>query len=122
MRFGAIGVTRPENFPKLFNVYPTASSETSRGRITLAKGEKKATVECILSIAKPDEMERYQQMGVHVTHHLLQRGSPQAQQNDILAMVEGAAETRFFRVQTVRDKGGMGIHTQYTCEERGDLN
>ena len=121
MRFGRIGPTRPENFPKPFNVYSKESSVTSIGRVTKGDMTFKCKERCILSEARPEERERYNQMGVKVTHFLIQRGSPIAKEQDVFALRKNGKETRWFRVQAVHNKGEMDIDTVYYCEERGDL-
>ena len=124
MTFGAIGMKRPENFPKLFNIYRQASTTSARGRERQNAPTKIGARHCILSIAKPEEQERYNQMGTVVTHTIFHTGKPEAKQNDIFALCkeENGTETRFFRVQAVQDHGEMGIFTTYYCEERGDVN
>lgn len=120
--FGRIGLTRPESFPKLFRVYTQGTYTSDRGRERRDEPTLKTTLRCILSIAKPDEIERFSQMGVKVTHTIFQRGAPDAKENDVFALYKGGKETRFFRVQAVHNKGEMDIDTTYYCEERGDRN
>lgn len=121
MPFGKIGLTRPESFPKTFNVYVQGTETSSRGRILRSTPTLKTTLRCILSIAKPEEMQRFQQMGVTVTHTIFQRGAAEASENDLFKLVKGGKEVRVFRVQAVHNKGEMDIDTTYYCEERGDL-
>lgn len=121
MRFGCICLTRPESFPKVFNVYEKNGALNEIGRPTKGAETLKCSVRCILSIAKPDEAERFHQIGVNVTHTLIQRGSPIAKEQDVFALVKNGKEERHFRVQYVHNKGEMGINTVYYCEERGDL-
>ncbi len=120
MKHGRIGMTRPEKFPKLFHVYSVDTSTSEIGRIRHGDREQYTSVRCILSIAKPEEMERFNQMGVTVTHDIIQRGGPAAKEHDIFALVKNGAETRFFEVKAVHNKGEMDIDTLYYCEERGD--
>ena len=75
---------------------------------------------CILSVAKPEESERFNQMGVTVTHTIIQRGVPAAKEHDVFALVKNGVETRHFEVQAVHNKGEMDIDTIYYCQERGD--
>lgn len=121
MPFGKIGLTRPESFPKTFNVYVQGTETSSTGRILRSTPTLKTTLRCILSIAKPEEMQRFQQMGVTVTHTIFQRGAAEASENDLFKLVKGGKEVRAFRVQAVHNKGEMDIDTTYYCEERGDL-
>lgn len=121
MRFGRIGLTRPESFPKLFNVYTKEVDINGRGRVGRGDPILACSVRCILSVAKPDEQEMFHQMNVRVTHTLIQRGKPAAKEQDIFALCKGGTETRWFRVQAVQNKGEMDIDTVYYCEERGDL-
>jgi len=121
MKHGRIGLTRPESFPKPFNVYSKESSVTGIGRVTKGEMILRCTIRCILSVAKPEERERYNQIGVKVTHSIIQRGSPIAKEQDVLALSKGSRETRWFRVQAVHNKGEMDIDTVYYCEERSDL-
>lgn len=123
LKHGRIGMTRPEQFPKSFNVYEKDSEVSARGRVGKTSDPKlKGVLRCILSVAKPEERETFHQMGVNVTHDLIQRGGPIAKEQDILALVKRGKETRWFRVQAIHNKGEMDIDTIYYCEERGDLN
>lgn len=117
---GAIGPMRPEQFLKPFNIHRKDSQSSDRGRVRKGAESQQGTAYCILSIARPEEKERYQQIGVTVTHTVFHSGTPKATENDTLALVEGGKETRRFRVQAVHNKGQMGIFTTYYCEERGD--
>jgi len=122
MRFGRIGMHRPENFPKLFYVYgQEADTSTATGRVLKKPPEKKAEVRCILSIASPEEKELFRQDGVVVTHTIFHRGAPIAKANDVFKLVKKGAETRSFRVKAVHNKGEMDIDTTYYCSERGDV-
>lgn len=118
--FGRIGMMRPEQFPRLFKIYSQPTSTSERGRERLGEIEVKCQARCILSIAKPDEIERFSQFGVKVTHDIIQRGDPIAAPNDIFALIRGGKETRWFRVQAVHNKGELDIDTVYYCEERSD--
>ncbi len=120
LKHGRIGITRPENFPKLFRLYAVETLTTESGRIRHGNRNPYEEVRCILSIAKPEETERFGQMGVTVTHSILSRGSPIAKEHDIFALVKNGTETRHFEVQAVHNKGEMGIDTLYYCKERGD--
>lgn len=121
MKHGRIGLTRPEDFPKPFNVYTKETSVSSIGRVTKGEMTLKCTTRCILSIASPDEIERFSQLGAVVTHTIIQRGAPIAKEQDVFARVRNGREVRWFRVQAVHNKGDMDIDTVYICEERGDL-
>lgn len=118
--FGRIGIQRPEQFPRLFKIYSQSTTTSERGRERLGEMEVKGELRCILSIAKPDEIERFSQFGVKVTHDIIQRGKPFAATNDIFALIRGGKETRWFRVQAVHNKGELDIDTVYYCEERSD--
>jgi hypothetical protein len=120
MRFGRVGITRPEQFPKKFNVYQQSSTTSERGRERLEPPVPKCSARCILAEASQDERLRFSQIGVNVTHSIIQRGAPVANDNDVFALSKTGVETRRFRVQAVHDKGEMGIDTVYYCEERGD--
>lgn len=123
MKHGRIGMTRPEQFPKPFNVYEIDSGVSARGRVGKTDTPKlKGVLHCILSVAKPEERENFHQIGVNVTHTLIQRGGPSAEEQDIFALVKRGKETRWFRVQAVHNKGEMDIDTIYYCEERGGVN
>lgn len=122
IRFGRIGITRPEHFPKMFRMYEPTNRTTPRGRALIGDPVYKGTVRCILSIATPQEQERFHQIGVTVTHTLIQRGAPIAGEQWQFALVKGGREVRHFRVQAVHNKGEMDIDTVYYCEERGDLS
>ena len=122
MQLGRIGMTRPESFPKLFYVYgqeTTTSSAT--GRIRQETPTKKTELRCTLSIAKPDEVERFRQNKVEITHTIFHRGAPQAKENDVFKLIKNGIATRSFRVKAVHNKGEMDIETTYYCEERGDV-
>lgn len=121
MRFGRIGMTRPEKFPKSFNVYRVESTTSAMGRQRQGQITSPIlTLRCILSTAKPEEVQTYQQLGVTITHSILQRGAPAAKVGDIFKLVKNGKETRTFRVQAIGDKGEMDIDTMYYCEERSD--
>jgi hypothetical protein len=113
-------MTRPESFPKLFYVYSQGTSTSSAGRILQEAPAKKAELRCTLSIAKPDEVERFRQDKVVVTHTIFHRGAPQAKENDVFKLIKNGVETRSFRVKAIHNKGEMDIETTYYCEERGD--
>lgn len=122
LKHGRIGPTRPENFPKKFFVYGKESTTSERGRVIPRQlSEPKAELRCILSIAKPEVIERFNQTGVTVTHTIIQRGDAVAEKNDIFSLIKGGVEKRWFRVRAVHNKGEMDIDTTYYCEERGDL-
>lgn len=121
LRHGRIGIMRPEQFPKPFNVYEQETSTSARGRMRLEEATPKSTIRCILSVAKPDEIERFSQLGVAVTHSIIQRGVPAAKEQNILALSRNGKETRWFRIQAVHNKGELDIDTVYYCEERNDL-
>ncbi len=121
LKHGRIGVMRPEQFPKPFNVYEQDTKTSERGRIKLEGATPKASTRCILSVAKPEEIERFSQIGVKVTHMIIQRGAPVAKEQDLFALVKNGKETRWFRVQSIHNKGELDIDTVYYCEERSDL-
>lgn len=120
LKHGRIGMTRPEQFPKLFHVYSVDTSTSDSGRIRHGSREQYASVRCILSVTNPEESERFSQMGVTVTHSIIQRGDIIAREHDVFALVKGNAEARWFEVQAVHNKGEMSIDTIYYCKERGD--
>ena len=120
LKHGRIGIMRPEQFPKPFNVYEKDTQTSERGRLHQGSPELKASVKCILSIAEPDEQQRFNQLGVKITHTIIQRGSPIAKEQDVFVLAKGGRETRRFRVQAVHNKGELDIDTIYYCEERGD--
>lgn len=124
MMFGAIGMKRPEDFPKLFKVYRAASQTSSRGRIRKNEPEPVRQLHCILSEIKPDEKLTFNQMGVTVTHTIFHTGAKEAKENDMFVLCDEATgdPLRYFRVQSLKDHGGMAIFTTYYCEERGDMN
>lgn len=119
--FGRIGMTRPESFPKKFNLYSQDTDSSEIGRVRRGEPTLKAKLRCILSIANPVEVQRFNQMEVTVTHTIFHRGAAIAKENDIFKLVKGGKETRMFRVQAIRNSGEMDIDTTYYCEERGDL-
>lgn len=123
MRFGTIGPRRPEAFLRTFRIYRAKAQASDRGRIRREEhSEMVGEVKCILSVIKPDEQNRYSQMNVTVTHTIFHSGSPVARENDVLVLVKGDKETRYFRVQSIQNHGEMDIFTTYYCEERGDIN
>jgi len=122
MRLGRIGMTRPENFPKLFYVYgPETTESSSVGRVISKAPAKKLELMCTLSIADPDEVERFKQNKVDVSHTIFHPGPPQAQTGDIFRLIKNGVPTRYFTVKAVHNKGEMDIKTTYYCEERGDI-
>lgn len=123
MNFGAIGMKRPEDFPKLFRIYRAATQTSSRGRIQRNEPVLVGTKDCILSEMKPEEKLTFNQMGVTVTHTIFHTGAEEAKKNDMLVLCDKAGnELRYFRVQALKNHGEMSIFTTYYCEERGDLN
>ena len=122
MRFGAIGMKRPEDFLKTFRIYRAETETSSRGRERIRTPDLIGEERCILSEMKPEERLKFGQMGVTVTHTIFHQGAPAAKENDIFVLRDGEEEARFFRVQEVRNHGEMAIFTTYYCEERGDIN
>lgn len=122
MQLGRIGMTRPESFPKLFYVFSQGTTTSSAtGRLLKEAPTKKAELRCILSVAKPDEVERFRQNDVRITHTIFHRGAPQAKENDVFKLIKNGVATRSFRVMSIHNKGEMDIDTTYYCEERGDV-
>ena len=124
MRFGLIGMTRPEDFQHLFNIYKQDSFTTEKGRERFSVPELVGQKRMTLSIASPAESERFNQFDVVVTHSIFHPGPPVAKKNYLLALLDkdGQTEIRFFRVKAAQDRGEMHIKTTYFCEERGDIN
>ena len=124
MRFGMIGMTRPENFPHLFNIYKQESFTAATGRERLSTPEKIGQKRLTLSLASPDEAERFKQWEMTVTHTIFHPGPPVAKKNYVFALLDkdGEKELRYFRVKAVQDRGEMHIKTTYFCEERSDIN
>ena len=122
--FGRIGITRPEKFPHVFRIYKQESFTNAKGGERYTEPELVGTNSMMLSIASPDEAERYKQMTVTVTHTVFHPGPPIAKKNWYFALLakDGKTEIQFFRIKAVHDKGGMNIFTTYYCEERGDIN
>ena len=121
MKHGRIGMMRPEQFPQPFNVYSQSTTTSQYGRLReTAPTAKVLGLRCIISTAKPDEVQRFSQTGVVVTHTIIERGKPTAKEQDIFVLAKGGIETRKFRVQAVHNKGELDIDTVYYCEERGD--
>ena len=121
LKHGRIGLMRPEQFPKPFNIYGQDTESSIRGRERLKAPALKASVRCILSVATPEEKMMYSQTGVAVSHKIIQRGAPIAKEQDVFVLAKGGKETRCFRVQAVHNKGELDVDTTYYCEERGDL-
>lgn len=122
MRFGAIGMKRPESFEKVFKIYRAETTTSSRGRERMETPALIGERRCILSEMKPVERLYFGQMGVTVTHTIFHKGPPAAKENDILVLRDRSEEARFFRVKEVQNHGEMAIFTTYYCEERGDIN
>ena len=121
LKHGRIGLMRPEQFPKPFNIYGQDTESSIRGRERLKAPALKASVRCILSVATPEEKMMYRQTGVAVSHKIIQRGAPIAKEQDTFVLAKGGKEARCFRVQAVHNKGELDVDTTYYCEERGDL-
>lgn len=124
MMFGAIGLKRPEDFPKLFKVYRAVTQTSGRGRIHRNEPELVKQLHCILSEIKPDEKLTFNQMGVTVTHTIFHTGAKEAKENDMFVLCDEATgeAKRYFRVKSLKDHGEMAVFTTYYCEERGDMN
>ena len=124
MRFGAVGMKRPEDFPKLFKLYRADTKTCTRGRIRREEPTPIKELYCIMSEIKPEEKLTFNQMGVTVTHTIFHTGAKEAKENDMLVLCDnetGEAQ-RYFRVQSLKNHGEMSIFTTYYCEERGDMN
>lgn len=121
MLHGRIGPMRPEQFPKQFRAYSHDTTTTERGREK--QGERKLIGEFrgILASAKPDEQDRYRQLNKVVTHAIIQRGAPIANEYDTLVLIKNGKESRSFRIQAAHNKGELDIDTVYMCEERSDV-
>ena len=58
LKHGRIGMTRPEQFPKPFNLYEIDSEVSARGRVGKTGDPKlKGVLRCIMSVAKPEARE-----------------------------------------------------------------
>lgn len=122
MRFGAIGMKRPEDFEKVFKIYRAETTTSSRGRERMCTPDLIGVKRCILSEMKPIERLYFGQMGVVVSHTIFHKGPTAAKENDIFVLRDGEKDARYFRVREIRNHGEMAIFTTYYCEERGDIN
>lgn len=122
-RFGAIGMHRPEQAPRVYAVLSSDNTITAGGRDRItAPQDTGERVFLILSTLSPDKVQEFHQQNVRATHALLQRGSPRCKIGDELAKLgsDGGPSAVHYRVNLIHDKGGLGIDTVYICEERGD--
>lgn len=73
----------------------------------------------ILSVATPQEIERWGTTEKPITHKIVQYGGDtKAADNDVLKFAD-----RFFYIQRApRNPGDLGHFTVYYCEERRGLN
>ena len=118
---GRIGLTRPEHFLKKFNRYSVGSRTSQSGREMKEEEKPTGQLRCIFSAATPEERQQFNQMGVEVSHKLIEMGAPSAKEGDVLRLVKGGKEVRRFRIAAVHNKGEMDLHTVYYCRERSDL-
>lgn len=105
LKHGRIGLMRPEQFPKPFNIYGQDTESSIRGRERLKAPALKASVRCILSVATPEEKMMYSQTGVAVSHKIIQRGAPIAKEQDTFVWRKAAKKraASVFRPSTTRE-------------------
>ena len=109
---------RPGNLIKDFVVEPNDIHLDSRGRpFREYQIENETHIKAVLAEAKPDERERWQQLGHPISHTLTQRGKAKAKPGNRL--IHGS---RVFYIQGVDNVGELGIATIYYAEERSDLD
>jgi hypothetical protein len=101
--------------------------ETDSGRVT-ANGETEAlgTVRAVLAAAKPEEIERWRQLGHPVTHKIIMRYTPpfDIRPGDIFEMtaLPGRTARRFYNQAIPYNVGDIGHWTIFYCDERTDVS
>lgn len=93
------------------------SGVNNRGRPSKTYDTENAVmIRAILAQATPQEKSRWEQIQHPITHTIVGRGKPKAQENDVMTC--GA---RKFFVQGVDEPGQLGLYSIYYVEERQDL-
>ena len=113
-----IGTLRPEALPQWAQVLGKATFVTEAGRVRSTNEEPIDRMLCVLSVAKPDEIERFSQPQARVTHTIFQRGGTIRAKQDQYIRLE--KNRRLFRVVNFHNHGEMDVFTTYYCEERSD--
>lgn len=109
---------RPGNLLKEFWVETDETKLSSRGRVgSRYHTEQAVKFSGVLAEAKPEERDRWQQIGHPVSHVITQRGKAIAKVGNRL--IHGS---RCFYIQGVDDVGELGIATIYYAEERTDIH
>lgn len=109
---------RPGQLFKDFFVEAKGTALSPRGRAASRYNQQDAgRLKAVLAQAKPEEKDRWHQLGHPISHTLTQRGAPMAKVADRL--VRGK---RRFYVQGVDNVGELGFWTIYYVEERFDTD
>lgn len=103
--FGAFAIERKKDGP------------AAHGRFASGYEDRGESLNGSLAEAKPEEIERFRQIGHPVSHTIVQRGRRVAAEGDRLRR-NGC----FYYVQGVDDPGGLGLWTIYYAEERRDAD
>jgi hypothetical protein len=103
---------------KRLDAYRAEMKETERGDVLVNKRLYIGSLCAVLAQAKPDERERWHQLGHPVTHKLISEGP------NVLKLTAGdllmCEDRRFYIQSEPYDPGELGHWTIYYCEETKD--
>jgi len=115
---------RPGQEFKTFKVLRPQSIINDRGRTKKNQYDEIGSIKGILAQARPDERERWHQMGHSVSHKIIQRHYGYNGDEDLKIVPRDVFEYQgqwFYNQNDPYDPGGLGHWTIYYCEERSDL-
>ncbi len=93
--------------------------ETNRAQVVVAGYDDQGSVRAILAQAKPEEIERWKQLGHPITHKIIMQRRPtfEIRAGDIFER----AGQRFYVQAQPHDVGDLGHWTIFYCDERSDV-
>jgi len=106
---------RPASLFKSFAIEKKSVTVDAQGRPRSTYAAPSGTISAVLAKADPKQQERWNQLQHPISHVITQKGRPQAEAEDRLAL--GA---RKFYIQGVDEPGELGLWTIYYAEERFD--
>lgn len=108
---------RPGQLFAPFSVEREKDDTGAHGRRASGYEDRGESLAGVLAEAKPEEIERFRQLGHPVSHTIVQRGRKIAGVGDRLLRAGS-----YYYVQGVDDPGGLGLWTIYYAEERRDAD
>ena len=106
---------RLPEYLKEFTIETKGSGVDARGRPTTTGWTNAGTLKATLAEADPRVQERWKQIQRPVSHTIVAKGAPQAEEGDRLVL-----NGRNFYIQGTENPGDMDDYTLYQCEERKD--